>query len=259
MGKWIVGLLVAAGIGGVAIYQYRLHSAPPPVPPVADTPTPPVAAAGEPKIRFPIPEQAAPKTPLPELAASDSAMQDALAGLYGRETLARFFFLDDLVRRFVATIDNLPRKTVAARLMPVKPVGGAFVVTGNDASLAVGADNHLRYRPYVQAMEAVEAKRLVAMYTHFYPLFQAAYEELGYPDRYFNDRLVATIDDLLAAPEVAAPRLTQPKVLYQFADTGLEARSAGQKIMIRMGSDNAARVKDKLRAIRRELTGAPTS
>ena len=44
-------------------------------------------------------------------------------------------------------------------------------------------------------------------------------------------------------------------MLYEFADLALEDRSAGQKIMLRMGSANEARVKEKLRAIRRELTG----
>jgi hypothetical protein len=42
-------------------------------------------------------------------------------------------------------------------------------------------------------------------------------------------------------------------VLYQFADPELERRSAGQKVMMRMGADNARRVKAKLREIRREL------
>jgi len=163
------------------------------------------------------------------------------------------------VRRFVATIDNLPRKTASARLMPTKPVPGIFVVTGNEKGIEPGAENALRYRPYVLAMEGVEAKRLVATYVRLYPLFQTAYQELGYPQGYFNDRLVQAIDDLLAAPDIAAPRLAQPKVLYEFADADLEERSAGQKMMLRMGSGNAARVKDKLRAIRRELTGQLTA
>jgi hypothetical protein len=47
--------------------------------------------------------------------------------------------------------------------------------------------------------------------------------------------------------------LARPKVLYEFADPQLEGRSAGQKVMMRMGSQNAARVKAKLREIRREL------
>jgi hypothetical protein len=43
--------------------------------------------------------------------------------------------------------------------------------------------------------------------------------------------------------------------LYQFADPNLEDLSAGQKIMIRLGSENAARIKARLRDVRRELTG----
>jgi hypothetical protein len=50
--------------------------------------------------------------------------------------------------------------------------------------------------------------------------------------------------------------LVQPEVMYQFADPQMEARSAGQKILMRIGNANAAVVKDKLREIRRELAGS---
>jgi Protein of unknown function (DUF3014) len=254
-----LGLAVAVAIiAGLAYYYFQQEKEAVPVPPVAQpapAPAPENTAAAPPPIQFPIPEAPVAQPPLPDLFGSDSVIQDALAGLYGRESLARFFNLDDMVRRFVATVDNLPRKTTAARLMPVKPVPGPFEVTANGDTFGIAPDNALRYRPYIVAMEAVEAKKLVASYVHYYPLFQVAYQELGYPNRYFNDRLVEAIDDMLAAPDVAAPQLTQPKVLYQFADPELEGRSAGQKIMIRMGPGNAARVKDKLRAIRKELTG----
>jgi hypothetical protein len=109
----------------------------------------------------------------------------------------------------------------------------------------------------VQLAEAVDAKTLVGIYVHFYPLLQEDYRALGYPNGYFNDRLVQTIDDLLSAPEVSAPpALVQPKVFYQYADPDLESRSAGQKIMMRMGPDNAARIKAKLREIRALVTGS---
>ena len=81
----------------------------------------------------------------------------------------------------------------------------------------------------------------------------------GYPNAYFNDRLIVAIDDMLAAPEIPSPKLAQPKVLYEFADPAVETLSAGQKILVRMGPENAKRVKDKLRAIRRELTVARLS
>jgi len=253
---WIAVLLVVAGAAGLYYWRSTGTTEPPPAPPVAAAPAaaPPLEP---PRVLHPLPEPPADAPALPALADSDSAVNDAVAGLFGRDAFGRFFYPDGLVRRFVATVDNLPRKTTAVRLMPVKPVPGVFAVTAGDGDFAATPDNALRYRPYVVAMEAVDAKRLVATYVRLYPLFQSAYRELGYPDGYFNDRLVFAIDDLLAAPDADGARLTQPKVVYEFADAGLEQRSAGQKIMMRMGSGNAARVKDKLRAIRRELTAQP--
>jgi len=87
-----------------------------------------------------------------------------------------------------------------------------------------------------------------------YPLLQQDYEQLGYPGRYFNDRVVQVIDHLLNTPEVQAPvLLIQPKVLYEFADPKLEELSAGQKILVRIGHENAVKVKAKLREIRSAL------
>ena len=120
----------------------------------------------------------------------------------------------------------------------------------------IGPQNAARYAPYVRILQAIDARKLVAVYSRFYPLFQEAYRQLGYPNGYFNDRLITCIDDLLAAPEPDGPiKLTQPKVLYEYADPDLEARSAGQKIMIRIGLDNERKIKAKLREIRSALTG----
>ena len=111
------------------------------------------------------------------------------------------------------------------------------------------------YTPYVRIAQAIDAKKLVAVYSRFYALFQEAYRQLGYPTGYFNDRLITCIDDLLAAPELDGPiKLAQPKVLYEYADPDLEALSAGQKIMIRMGLDNERKIKAKLREVRSALT-----
>jgi hypothetical protein len=88
----------------------------------------------------------------------------------------------------------------------------------------------------------------------FYPLFQQAYQSLGYPNGYFNDRLVVTIDNLLAAPDIVTDiALVRPNVMYQFADPKLEELSAGQKLMLRMGPVNAAIVKAKLRELRAQV------
>jgi len=249
----VAALVVVAG--GAAFYAWYSSNPPPaPVPPVASAPPPPTAVAPPlPAIAHPLPPPPAAAPLLPPLADSDGTAQAALVELFGRDTFVRYFVPDALVRNFVVTIDNLPRKTAAARLRPIRAVPGPFAVAGRGGELLIASDNALRYRPYVVAMEGVEAKRLVAAYVRLYPLFQKAYEELGYPNGYFNDRVVQAIDDLLAAPDVPSPQLVQPKVLYEFADPALEERSAGQKIMLRMGTANAVRVKDKLRTIRKEI------
>jgi len=100
----------------------------------------------------------------------------------------------------------------------------------------------------------VDTAELVATYRHYYPLFQQAYRELGYPKGEFNDRLVDAIDDLLEAPQPEPPvALVSPRAMYDYADPDLQDASAGQKIMIRLGPESEARVKVKLRELRRAL------
>ena len=92
------------------------------------------------------------------------------------------------------------------------------------------------------------------LYYHFYPLFQSAFDDLGYQDAYFNDHLIALIDHLLATPDVAAPiALVQPNVMYLYADPQLEALSPGQKTLIRMGPANEALLKARLRELKAQL------
>lgn len=260
---WVLAVILGGGVAAYYWQQSREEPAMPP--PVAQVdvppPAPPAEQPAEPVIRHPVeapPEQVQPEPQQQPAAAprdADTVVRQALAGALGESTVARFFHTDAIVRRIVATVDNLPRKKAPVRLMPVKRVPSAFVTSDGAGVLTIAPDNAARYTPYVEIVQAIDARKLVRVYAHLYPLFQRAYEELGYPGRYFNDRLVETLDDLLAAPEVEQPlAVTQSKVLYEFADPDLEGRSAGQKILLRMGGENAAVVKAKLREIRREVT-----
>ena len=256
---WLVLLTVLAA-SAVFFYLWRQNTSQQP-PPAAPATQPPVAAVAEPAIRHPIEDaQGAAATteskPLPALMVSDTTMQNTLADLFGPASLGKVFYEDAIIHRFVTTVDNLPRKTIPSRNLPVKPIAGPLATSAKDDNISISADNASRYTPYVRMAEAIDPKSLVSAYVHFYPLIQQDYRDLGYPKGYFNDRLIEAIDDLLAAPESKDPlQVVQPKVLYQYADLELEARSAGQKIMMRMGNENAAKVKAKLQEIRRELTG----
>ena len=108
--------------------------------------------------------------------------------------------------------------------------------------------------PTLDGSDIDAVKALAVVYERLYPLFQHAYEDLGYPGKYFNDRLVEVIDHLLQTPEVAAPiPLLQPRVFWEYADPALENRSAGQKLLIRMGPQNARIIKAKLREFRAQI------
>jgi hypothetical protein len=263
---WIVPLVVVVVAAGAYFTWLRPPAEQPGVqpPPRAEAPLPAPQAEPEPAIKHPI-EDARPETkeplaaaPLPSLDESDKAVEDELAGLVGRAPLEQFLVSSGFIRRVVATVDNLPRSKAPQKMWPVKPAVGRFVTTGEKDDAHLSPENYRRYDPVLRFMESVDTGELVALYVHLYPLLQQAYKELGYPNKHFNDRLVEVVDHLLATPDVKGPiKLRKPWVMYEFSDPALEARSAGQKTLIRIGPENAARVKAKLRDIRRQVTRQP--
>lgn len=253
----VVALLVAA-----AVAWYALRPVPSPVVPPAPaaSASPDARAGAPPAVRFPIENAQGDAVkgpePLPPLDASDAPMAAAAGEVVGGNRVERLFNLRDFARRVVATVDNLPRSRVPQRVMVMRPAEGLPVVTGTEGDFTLDERNAARYARYVEFFDQLDLARAVGVYVRFYPLLQQAYRDLGYPDGYFNDRVIAAIDDMLGTPVVTTPvKLVQPHVLYTFADPDLEARSAGQKILLRMGPANAERVKKKLRDLRQRLTG----
>lgn len=193
--------------------------------------------------------------PLPELKQSDTPMAEILARLIADQKLVRFFIPEHFIERFVVMVDNLPRPQLPTTHRPLKKTPGKFLASGEQDQLVIDPANYQRYTPLVKRLAALDTQQVVAVYKHLYPLFQKAYEGLGYPDAYFNDRLVEVIDHLLATPQVSGPiYLVQPKAFYFYADPDLEALSSGRKILIRSGPGNATQIKSMLGKYRRELT-----
>lgn len=267
--RTVVGLVVALALAAAGWWWYstqRVPASPAAVPaaststsaaPPDDAPAVPAApvAAGP---QFPIDAPADAAVP----ASADARISQALAALLGQPGVASFLQLDGFAHRFVATVDSLPREQASIRVWPVQPTPQRF---------APGAANADRYAPFVAFVDKIDTPKAVATYVQLYPLFQQAYEELGYPKKYFNDRLVAVIDHLLQAPEPATPpqlQLTevkgeyaaaQPWTRYEFVDPQLQALSAGQKMLVRMGLAHEKRLKARLAEFRRGVAVPRTS
>lgn len=264
-------LLLALALAG--FLAWRLWA-----PQATDAPPAPAASAPAPAAGGPAAGTAAdgqtPGAPLHPVApdAEQESPQDAaprleqaLSGLLGGQAM-QSLLPDRLALRVVATVDNLARSHAPARMWPVTPTAGRFQVREReDGTTIVAEDNGARYASFVSMAESVDPAKLAALYARFYPLFQDAYAEIGFPGRHFNDRLVEVIDHLLAAPRPALPlavRLvevrsetptTRPWVRYEFADPALEKLSAGQKIMLRVGAENRRRLEAVLVALRRQV------
>ena len=265
---WLAAGIVAAALIGVGVY-YRFH-APQPAPSsgivrpapqaAAPVPTPLPSTPQAPAVQHPVPVQAAAPSakPLPPLNGSDATVLAALNTLIGHPAVARFVVPKNIIRRVVVTVDNVPRAKIAADLRPIRPTPGETVVDRQGGITVLSQRNYARYAPFVAVVSRLNVQALARLYFRLYPLFQQAYESLGYPGKYFNDRLVQAIDTLLATPAVNGPvTLVRPKVFWQFENPKLEALPAGQKLLIRMGPQNAAIIEAKLRQFRALIVKPP--
>ena len=215
-------------------------------------------------------QESGPRYPLPSSTSSEG-LQGELVELPPLDDSDAYFLLEignafhpafeallvreAVIDRLVATIDNLPRAKIVNNIRPVTPLPDAFGADAGDGdTIVLGPSSYLRYDAIVAQIYYVDIDTAYDTYQRFYPLFQKAYERLGYPNAYFNDRLVEVIDHLNATPEPAAPIvLVRPNVLYEFADPDLEGLSSGQKLLLRMGPANAATMKRVLEKFRARL------
>src|SRR3984957_13286525 len=258
--KPMIGVAAAVVVVAAGTWYY-LHSRQAAVQraPLVQQPAP-TAPPAEPGIQHPLPAaqgDSASNVPLPALADSDAALSDALAKVAGGSAVKDYLLPENIIRRLVVTIDNLPRQKVAVEKRPTGPVAGSFAADGDELHATLDPQNYARYQSAVAVAGKLDMRQVAAVYVRFYPLFQQAYQNLGYPNGYFNDRLVQVIDSLLATPQPEGPiALVRPNVMYTFADPALESRSAGPKLLIRMGPENAAVIKAKLKELRAAITAA---
>ena len=277
---FVIVLIVLAIVGGIAFYLFDKEktAAPGAEAPVAQVTSPALQKTGpEPEPETPafvVGQKATPgateldELPLPPLNESDEYVRENLGSVVGEAAAMQYFASDDLVTRIAATVDMLGSRQVPANIQAIQGPGGSFAAVEDPAPPTIIQNemgdpvpqylsdpaNTRRYVAYVEMLEAIDAERFAALYQKNYPLFQQAWRELGYTQSDFGDRLSELIDELLATPEVQEPyRLIKPEAVYVFADDELENLSAGQKILLRMGADNAARVKSKLAEFREAL------
>jgi len=252
-GAWLIILLLIAAFGGGGWYYWQELTRPVSEAVVAPADDEPVEVPPRTGPIHPL-ELSVPSSedrelvPLPALDDLDAYLRLELVGIFG-DALDELLARETLISRFVATVDNLSRSHVAERIRPVAGISGTFTVdTHSDGdSVVISPANFERYTFLIEMIQFADVDSIVDTYRRYYPLFQEAYVELGYPNGFFNDRLVEVIDHLLATPTPVQPiTLARPHVLYEFADAELESLSSGQKLLLRMGNEHTETLRQLL-------------
>jgi len=271
LAKWGVVLVAAGAIGAVGYYMFRdgdyspkVHEFPTPAatqPSVSSD----IALTDKPVYDEPTPTPA--PQPLPDLEQSDTAVLDALKDL-NVNGLVEMIIPQEILRKFVRAVNVLDEGKVITEYRPVASPQGAFVadsfnvkVSGGELGeqqdveqFRVSPKNYLRYTLFVQVISALDSDSAVALYKHYYPLLNRAHQELGMSKDNFHSVLIRAIDKVLAAPDASGDLiLIRPKVYFQFADPALEKLPDSHKLLLRMGPDNAAKIKASLKNARVKL------
>lgn len=190
-----------------------------------------------------------PLPPLPALDASDAEIKAALFAMKWAPGLSSLFVTEDMVRRFVVSVDTIAQGTLPKNQPLFKPMPDKFAVQNDQGRLVLNPINFVRYEPYLQLLESISVSEVKQVFEKYYPLMQQAYTELGYPEAQFRDRVQQAILVLLESPEATLPiALEQPNVYYTFADPALQELPLAQRQMIRLGAENQARLKKVLQA-----------
>ncbi|WP_017216074.1 DUF3014 domain-containing protein [Pseudoalteromonas sp. NJ631] len=198
------------------------------------------------------PEQVEPVEPevtLPPLSQSDTEIKEAVSNYLSNQAV-ELLADDDVIRRTVVYVDNLAKGKVAENHAPVvKPQDGFSVI--DDDIIITDPNSYERYTPYVAMFDTMSTAQVVRLYDQYKPLFEEAYEEIGYEGDAFNGTLTDAIDELLATPipDTALP-LVKDSVTYKYAYAEWEQLSPAQKQFLRMGPENMKKVKKRLEEIK---------
>ncbi len=213
---------------------------------------------GEETIATPVPTVEATPTPAPEpgipegvtLAESDVFVRQVVSQLSQRPEAITWLANEDLVRRFVASVNNIAHgKSPRAHLGFLRPRGRFRVIDRGDR-IVTDPRSFSRYDVAVAVFTSLDTEGTVAAFRRLEPLFNEAFAEIARPGTSFRDTLGEAIAELLATPAVAADAGLQEKVVtYSYEDPELESLSDVQRHLLRMGPDNVVQVQTKLREL----------
>jgi hypothetical protein len=248
-------IIIAVAVIAGAVYWFLLRGKPEPE--VAALPPPAAVEVAEPEESAEAvdsepatpPAEEPPPAPLPpvKLPPLDRSDADVISFLLeaSEGSFQQWLIQEHLIRKFVRAVNALEEGKLVSQYRPFNDPEIPFKASNNSGETwQVDVTNFERYTPYLASLEKVGPERLVQIYERYYPLLEQAYEELGVKKgdfRQVTKRALTRITKAPMPPQDAA--LSRPSVTYRFSAADLEQRAPVEKLLFRMGPENAQRLK----------------
>jgi len=189
-------------------------------------------------------------TPLPDLNQSDGYVRELMKGLSSHAKLAAWLKIENIIRVITASVDNIAKGLSPRPHLGFLSPGKAFMVNEKAGKLYIDPQSYTRYDLVANVFSSLDPPKTIKVYLELEPLFQQAYRKLGYPSGDFRDTLIQAIKRLISTPVVQREFLVKEAekgINYQIVEEDLEALSAAQKHLFRMGPNNTRKIQKKLR------------
>ena len=188
------------------------------------------------------------------LRSSDIVVRELVSELSAHPKLVAWLVNEDLIRRFVAAVDNVANGISPTTQFDFMRPTGKFRVVEKGDEITIDPKSFARYDLATQVFVSLDTDDAVALYSEIVPLIDDAYGEISPPGSPFSDRLEASIEHLLEVTPPSGDQQVKRKVVtYVYVDESLENLSGAQRQLLRMGPDNVLLVKAKLRDLKAGL------
>jgi hypothetical protein len=189
-----------------------------------------------------------------ELDESDELVRELANRLSSHPKLALWLMSDELIRKFVAAVDNIANGQSPRSHIDFFQPEEDFSVLEENGEYFLDTGSYQRYDIVAEVFSSLDTQGCVQLYGQLTPVIREAYIDLGYPQGDFHNTLKRAIAELQKVPVVEEKIVLEKKVVtYKLANPRLEELSPAQKHLLRMGPDNMKKIQAKLQAMSQAL------
>lgn len=263
IGLSLVGmaLLIGALIWGFTVDKPAPSADMPPSAPVSEAPAAITSQSAEDTIEsvvLPEPEPDIPPVTAPEptielsLAEANTQLAERLSELQIAPIDEQFARKPNAIERSVAIADILRQGEVPYKLLPVARPKQKFPFADNGLAVTMDPAGFARYDGLTNTLSKLDVNTTITLFREYQSTIEQAWQALGYADKSVEPALLEVLELIMLTPDIQLDaRLLRDEANWVYEDESLEKLPALQKQIMRMGPENA----ERLKALARDLRG----